>query len=660
MSSTAPPLRALLVGIDHYPATEGSALRIPDLRGAVNDVGRVRRVLLASGSSEDRVKCSISPRPSAPVPAGLAGAPEPTYAGLVAELEALVEQARAGENVLFYFAGQGSRIPTLLPDEKAADPWDECLVPMDLADPEARYLRDIELAAWARRIVKRGAHPILVIDACHGGGAHRHGQEMEPGLSRARFLAIPDPHERPRGSLLADARELAGALTASEPSTAPRYRDLALGSGWPAPHGTVLYAACQSHQRAFEHRFEDGWHGVFTQAWTRSLERLDRRATHQQVHDLARAGMLDSGADPDEHQRPVLEGEGRRRLLAAGRGRAQGGARVLRADGEGALLEVGRAHGIGPGARFLVPGAGPVSEEGEEADGCRLEVTDILDHERSRCRWVGGAAPEAGLRAVLVDPGPERRRRVAILADAVPRGLVEAMERSGFLEQAEGEVAGADYRIVLDDEPRIEVVGRAGPDRRLPLESSLEGSELAERLEHLALFDQLVNLRLPEPGGPLDGALGLVVALLGSDWKPGHPLADVRSEILDEPIRVRDGAWIRATLENRSHRALHLVLLDLRPDWQILQLWPRPDQASCDRLAPGARLHLPIRAFRVDPWRATPDRLLTVISTDPLDLRWRQLPPLGAAAASKRSAEPRPSAGWALWHATWKEIHIGP
>ena len=61
----------------------------------------------------------------------------------------------------------GGRTTTAFPEIKAAGDLDEALVPYDIGDSEARYLRDVELGALLKSIADTGALLTVVLDSCH-------------------------------------------------------------------------------------------------------------------------------------------------------------------------------------------------------------------------------------------------------------------------------------------------------------------------------------------------------------------------------------------------------------------------------------------------------------------------------------------------------------
>jgi Caspase domain len=69
-----------------------------------------------------------------------------------------------------HYSGHGGRAPTMFRSLKGANGLDEALVPTDIGNSEARYLRDLELARLLNGMVDKGLIVTVVLDSCHCGG----------------------------------------------------------------------------------------------------------------------------------------------------------------------------------------------------------------------------------------------------------------------------------------------------------------------------------------------------------------------------------------------------------------------------------------------------------------------------------------------------------
>jgi hypothetical protein len=206
--------RALCVGIDAY---QGSAR----LYGCVNDAKLWQRTLQTLGFEVDLLEDHKAKRDS-----------------ILAALEGLLRSSRAGDVVVFQYAGHGTKLPDLNGDELGGDTpnTDEALCPIDFAD--GAFLIDDDLAELFA-LVPDGVNVTCFMDCCHSGTNTRFavGGPSTQGRSneRKRFIVVDETviekHVRDR-----ETRRGRSSRT---------YR---------GPDGMreVVFAACQSDEVAWE------------------------------------------------------------------------------------------------------------------------------------------------------------------------------------------------------------------------------------------------------------------------------------------------------------------------------------------------------------------------------------------------------------------------
>src|SRR5829696_6450501 len=142
-----PNLYALLIGIDCYLTNRlpnGSSY--PSLGGCVRDINHVEAFLKQKFQLPEERILKLTATDS-----GQLEPPEPrdhwpTYENMVAAFKRLTTLAQPGDQVYIHYSGHGGRTPTIVPEIKGLKAHDETLVPTDIGNSEARYLRDIELA----------------------------------------------------------------------------------------------------------------------------------------------------------------------------------------------------------------------------------------------------------------------------------------------------------------------------------------------------------------------------------------------------------------------------------------------------------------------------------------------------------------------------------
>lgn len=277
----------------------------------------------------------------------------PTYENMVAAVKRLTDLAQPGDYVCWYYAGHGGRAPTIYPQRKGANGLDESLVPTDIGNSTARYLRDLELVKLLDDMVAKGLVVTVVLDICHSGGMAR-GQ----GDVAIRGINAVDTTERPKESLVGPLAEL---FRAWDDATAGGTRNVALGSGWlPEPRGYTLLAACRPSESSHEYAFDGKErNGALTYWLLNALENAGTGVSHKDLHDRI-VGRVHSQF---ENQTPQLQGEGDRIFLGSERISPYYAAPVLEVDlpGNRLLLGAGQAHGLRADAQFAVYPLVPIS-----------------------------------------------------------------------------------------------------------------------------------------------------------------------------------------------------------------------------------------------------------------------------------------------------------
>ena len=362
------PLRALLIGIDHYP--EGGCLAdggwYPDLHGSVRDIERMECYLrLELGVARERIQRLTAPIPGAAPWVQPPAGELPTYENIVASFQSLIRRSRPGEQVLIHYSGHGGRIPTLAPAVKT-NGLDEALVPTDIADPGARYLRDLEIAHLLREMVEHELFVTLVLDCCHSGGATRHGVQVRGGSAIDRTL-------RPRESLVATLPVMSGHWKKLLESTP---RDVTVGSGWlPDPRGYVLLAACRAQELAYEYVVSRvGQVGALSHGLLEGLRAMGPSGTYRQLYHRIEAQVRSRY----EMQTPQIEGDLDRLLFEPSFvARPRHAVNVLRSECGRLLLNTGEAQGVGVGARFDVYGPQWSGWKSDEDRLAEVEVTAV-------------------------------------------------------------------------------------------------------------------------------------------------------------------------------------------------------------------------------------------------------------------------------------------
>ncbi len=139
---------ALLVGIDACPAPDDT------LNGCVYDAKTMEDVLVERFDfAPPHIKTVLDS--------------DATFTGIKSAFHShLIEQARSGDTVVFYYSGHGTPPPDHNGDEE--DGSDETLCPVDIdGDDEQTWLTDDRLGRWLGQL--RTQHVTVIVDACFSG-----------------------------------------------------------------------------------------------------------------------------------------------------------------------------------------------------------------------------------------------------------------------------------------------------------------------------------------------------------------------------------------------------------------------------------------------------------------------------------------------------------
>ncbi|MCH9647604.1 MAG: caspase family protein [Deltaproteobacteria bacterium] len=609
-SSIAPPLRALLVGIDHYPAKSGKAAGYASLEGAVHDVERMgdylERVLEIPQDRVVRLTNSL-----ATVDAELEAFHSnraPTYAQLVCCFRDLYEASEPGEHVLIHFSGHGSRVPTIFPEVKGKKGFDECLVPEDISDPEVPYLRDLEIDAYLARMEEKEVFVTLVLDCCHSAGATRSHRRVRGGTALTKIGSS-------RHTGLATKREiLALAHSREEQLRSAKLAQTRIQ----APKGHVLLAACQIDELAIEDLLDGSRsNGLLTHFLLEALVEMGEEATYRQLHrriatKIGARYLAQRPRAEGELDRPIL---GRRSLPSCW---GVDVAEILGWPSERIRLAAGEIHGVRPGATFDVYALGstPQMDRSHRLTTVKVEKTNGLSswasileqHQPKR-------SPCLGDQALLTDPGPDGARcRVA--ASEEIRGMEEFVSLNHGGERllrwsADGEPP---HFVLSVEEGGYTVCDRAGVSieglgERLEIQDPDGPEEVLRRLRHLSRFWGLRSLENPDPRSELSTNLHLTLEHLES--------SSTSREGWKEPWEIPCGSLVRLIVSNGLGRSVGFVVMNLQPDWGISQVFPGSGSDGYEQLAAGERREIDLRVYLPEGWARGTDVLKVLAATEP-------------------------------------------
>ena len=616
---------ALLIGVDYYfPNRLPDGGTYPSLGGCVRDVRYVEAYLKNRlGLADDHLlKLSISSFTGAQPPEPAAH--WPTYENMVARFQQLTAMAQPGDQVYIHYSGHGGRASTVYPQLKGENGLDEALVPTDIGNSEARYLRDVEMYYLLKAMVDKGLVVTVVLDSCHSGGATR-------GLGGAATRGIPsiDTTQRPTSSLVAPAAELLAAWQGPGGTT----RAMKPASGWLLePQGYTLLAACRANESAFEYPF-DGYenNGALTYWLLDALRQAGPSTSYKMVHDriLARVhGQF-------EQQTPMLQGEGNRQVFGSALITPIYSVLVLRADTSSRRMQLGagEVHGLAPGAQFaLYPASATDFSRTDE----RLALAEVSQVNAVDC-WAeiteefGRGPVEASAQAVLLQATDVRLQRgvAVVVGDATLRGQVEsaiAADGKGFIAVAQ---AGerVDFQVALGDSGEEfelwDAAGVAIPNLRPAVRIADPGSvaRVVQRLVHLTKYRNVQALAAA--GAPAQQRLQVELAdaaATGGEapiFRPGDRVSlQITNLQTPNPANLNDPA-----------RILNITVLDLASDWSIQQIYPA-QAGAFEPVQPGATIPLELEAYLPPGYGESTDIVKVFATRATTQFRWLELPAL--------------------------------
>ena len=263
-------LYALLVGINEYDRRSP----VSSLQGCTNDVKAMKAYLESQAGDKTQLHTRVLLDEQA------------TRQAVIDGFQEHLQQAKAGDSVLFYYAGHGSqnRAPEefwpIMPSR-----LNETLVCYDSRVSGSWDLADKELSNLIAEVSEQNPHITIVLDCCHSGSGTRGEKSVTPAPVFAKRRAPIDERDRPADSFLLSIAELAQA----EKSAATRSLD-AGEAGWHLPQGRhVLMAACRDTEEASEYKAHGEPCGAFSHFLLDTLQKTNSPLTYRDLFNATSA-----------------------------------------------------------------------------------------------------------------------------------------------------------------------------------------------------------------------------------------------------------------------------------------------------------------------------------------------------------------------------------
>ncbi|MBK7237492.1 MAG: caspase family protein [Sterolibacteriaceae bacterium] len=662
----APPVLAaryaLLVGVSDYPNT--SAFK--PLRGPRNDVERMRRIL--SGRRFDATNITV-------LADGIGGAEQPTRKNILAALERLATQAKAGDFVYLHFSGHGSQQPALrLPPgaDPEPDASSEIFLPIDVGHWDGKRaavenaIADHELIAILKRIIAKDTFVWSVFDACHSATLMRSGdQDVRVRQVPPEALGIPE-------SAWAEARKQArerGTQTRGAAAEDPLHID----SQNPAGRGRyVSFYGAQTTEEAPEMPMPLGLsagdprkrlHGVLSYTLAEALESLDG-ISYRQLSEfiLQRYATQNISRKPT----PAFSGSG---LDAPVFGSAGGGPvlrqwAVEKRDGV-AVVNAGLLSQVSEGA-ILGLFAAPQAKDSERIAEAKVVSTDIFESRIELLPNADGKTPALPNAAYARMLRPNISFKLRVAQPATPasddkagqlvRTALEAV-RSRTSDAARFEWVGwgkpADVRLHVE-QGRLWFLPAAGalvkdvPGAAATPSVAVKGavqdlqSVLGKSLDRIAKATRL--MRAVQGVGTLKPAAGLEIKLTrlpGGKTGAGEPLRPGGTP------QLTAGDVVRFEIANKTPSAVDVTLLYVDAAYGSPRCFPTKGSsialgAATRCVASTSTPILVVSSSRTTRWAASASLCLPCLP-DPRVARWTLASSRrpGLSRAATRARKPR-------------------
>jgi hypothetical protein len=535
-------IHALIVGIDRYRHSDARqpAAVFSDLRGAVGDALRFKQALAELyGVDVDAPApgaCDSSNAVTTTLTDDCA-----TRARILEALEQRITTLRAGDTLLFYFAGHGSRYRDDVARSQDTG-YNGTILPSDARNPDGSPgdIFDVELKALKDRATAKGLFFVSIFDSCNSATATRSGAA---GLSRsAPELAVAGP-----------------PAAAAAPAGGDGY--------W------VHLAAAQDGEEAQESGGEIGARaGVFTTALLDTLRMPGMRDAT--FGDLIHEVRLRVAARGHAAQTPSAEG-----ALTAVLGARSRTIMLYDVEHAGSVmtLQAGTTSGITPGSRYALYAsqADAVMRRG------RIDTASVAEVAGATARLVADTTPAVPLPPRLVAeeiahflPGGSLEVAIDLPAGPARDAAEAAVLATGFA--AVSPTGGT--RLVAADDPGA--VAMRADDGTL-LAASLGGAEdpafrdrVADALRKVARVQQLLALRTSGSTDPGADPLPVAACIAADGYRPTACPALQAGGVR----RIGMGERITATVINRGPRPAYVYVLAIDPRNAVDLVLPKPGE----------------------------------------------------------------------------------
>jgi hypothetical protein len=236
--------RAVIVGINDYaPVGAGG----PDLNGCVNDARDMANTLVICGFAPANIRILTNQNA--------------LRANIINYLKWLLTSSVAGDSVVFFYSGHGTRIANIGADVEI-DGLDEAIVPHDYTT--AGFLRDDDFKKLFDSYLKPGVNLEVIFDCCHSGTGTREFNFNGMGLQEQARVLPPMLEDE---FYITHAKELKTKKSKKDADGLKISRAIVPVAG--LKH--TLWAACKDNQVSLEGNIGGQVRGYFTFHFCKAL-----------------------------------------------------------------------------------------------------------------------------------------------------------------------------------------------------------------------------------------------------------------------------------------------------------------------------------------------------------------------------------------------------
>lgn len=263
--------KAFLVGINDYaPAGVGG----PDLRGCVNDVRDMANTLNVLGIV-----------PAVPGKMRILTDARATKAAILYGFQSLIDGARSGDVLIFYYSGHGSQVADLNHDE--LDGKDETICPHDYAT--AGMIKDDDFNRMLAKL-PAGVNLDIILDSCHSGTGTRElaALAVAPEDQSVAYRYLDPPMD---WGYFLEADPTVPLRGLFKPRTEESIKEMVIVPGL----NHVLWAGCRDYQTSAEAPIGGVWRGVFTYCFCKVLRGAGKSITRSRLDAQVNADIKKLG-----------------------------------------------------------------------------------------------------------------------------------------------------------------------------------------------------------------------------------------------------------------------------------------------------------------------------------------------------------------------------